>query len=232
MTIAWPGSFYANKAGSGGALCLNPQFGTSFSGVVSGNSASEDGGGIDTVAPLDISDSTFSGNHAGAAGGGLWTSAGGGEPNGVAADGTTFSGNSAPDGGGIFNSAISLDLNNDSIYDNQASEHGGGLYNEGPNNSGEDFSPAALVSTVISGNRATTGGGGIYNTDGGIVTLTTSPVVNNEPDNCERPARSPAAPTSGTGLPAPSSRVTAETKCVEDAHSSTKNDTPIVISRL
>ena len=32
----------------------------------------------------------------------------------------------------------------------------GGLYNEGPNNSGEDFSPAALVSTVISGNRATT----------------------------------------------------------------------------
>ena len=47
-------------------------------------------------------------------------------------DGTSFSGNSAADGGGIFNSAVSLDLNNDSIYDNQASAYGGGLYNEGP----------------------------------------------------------------------------------------------------
>jgi predicted outer membrane repeat protein len=224
------GSFYGNKAGSGGALCLNPQFGTSFSGVVSGNSATQDGGGIDTVAPLDVSDSTFSGNHAGAAGGGLWTSAGGGEPNGVAADGTSFSGNSAADGGGIFNSAISLDLNNDSIYDNQASAHGGGLYNEGPNNSGEDFSPAALVSTVISGNRATTGGGGIYNTDDGIVTLTTSPVVNNEPDNCEPAGSITGCTNVGHGPTGPIVSGDHTTTCIADAGDATANDTKIVLA--
>ena len=144
-----------NKAGSGGALCLNPQFGTSFSGVISGNSASRGRGAASTPSrPWTSVTAHFPGTTPAQQAAALWTSAGGGEPAGVSADGTTFSGNSAPDGGGIFNSAISLDLNNDSIYDNQASAHGGGLYNEGPNNSGEDFSPAALVSTVISGNWA------------------------------------------------------------------------------
>jgi hypothetical protein len=221
------GSFSRNKAGSGGALCLNPQLGTSFSGVVSGNSATGDGGGIDTVAPLDISDSTVSGNHAGGQGGGLWTSAGGGEPAGVTVGGTSFSGNSAADGGGIFNSAISLDLNNDSIDDNLASAHGGGLYNEGPNNSGEGFSPAALVSTVISGNRATTDGGGIYNTDGGVVTLTTSSVINNEPDNCEPVGSITGCTNVGHG-PIVSGDHT--TTCIADAGDATANDTKIVLA--
>ncbi len=38
---------------------------------------------------------------------------------------------------------------------------------------------------MIDGNTATSGGGGIYNYDDGTVTLTTTSVVSNHPDNCE-----------------------------------------------
>jgi hypothetical protein len=87
-----------------------------------------------------------------------------------------------------------------------------------------------LVSTVISGNWATTGGGGIYNTGGGIVTLTTSPVVNNEPDNCEPAGSITGCTNVGHGPTGPIVSGDHTTTCIDDAGDATANDTKIVLA--
>jgi hypothetical protein len=69
--------------------------------TISGNSASDAGGGISNqYGGISIVNSTISGNSAGNGGGGIANSAGG-----VHIANTTFSGNSAGSGGGIYNSA-------------------------------------------------------------------------------------------------------------------------------
>jgi predicted outer membrane repeat protein len=64
---------------------------------------------------------------------------------------------------------------------NHAAGHGGGIYNQ-------DSVSLTVAGTHITGNRAPGGGGGIF-VDGpdGTVTLTSSPVTGNKPDNCEPP---------------------------------------------
>jgi predicted outer membrane repeat protein len=82
-------------------------------------------------------------------------------------------------GGGIFNGGP-LAAADTTISDNHAGSLGGGIYNGGP---------LAAADTTISRNTAR-GGGGIYQAadgDGSGVSLTSSAVLHNIPDNCEPP---------------------------------------------
>jgi hypothetical protein len=180
--------FTGNTATSGGALFLDPNFQTTLSGdVVTGNTATGDGGGITSFFGLDIENSRISGNQAGGRGGGLFASllAPGGRT--MTIDGTDFQGNSAADGGGIYDSLaqVTMDLTNVRISGNHVSASGGGVYNTGA---------VDAVNTRIVRNSAAAGGG-IFDTaavSGGnfpipaaTFTLTTSQVLRNRPDNCE-----------------------------------------------
>src|SRR5208337_2664785 len=79
----------------------------------------------------------------------------------------TLSGNSATDGGGIYNYGT-VTLTNDTLSGNSATD-GGGIYNDGT---------VTLTNVTISGNSATYGGG-IYNDYTGTVPLTTDTLSGN-----------------------------------------------------
>src|SRR6185312_7870856 len=89
------------------------------------------------------------------------------------------------DGGGIDNQAGTfptgfLTLTHTMVSSNDAGSLGGGIYNAGA---------VAVADTRISRNTAR-GGGGIYQAiegDGYGVSLTSSAVLHNIPDNCEPP---------------------------------------------
>ena len=238
------GVFYRNKAEYAGALFIDPNSNASVGGVVvRDNSATADGGGALVAYGTDI-DGTFSGNHAGGQGGGVYAYDGqgmevGGDFSGNSAEdggaistfegqeldvGGVFSGNSAEDGGAIYNQDFSdypLELGG-TISGNHASAYGGGVYNQGT---------VDAVNTEITRNSAATGGGGIYDHTvnlayPAVTTLTNSSVLDNMPDNCE-PANSI---TGCTNVPAgPIVSGYHKTKCIDDLHGSRVNDTKIVM---
>ena len=120
------------------------------------------------------------GNRAGGAGGGIT------DDNLSSIENSRIFGNHASaDGSGIYNLANSfpiglLTLAHTRISSNHAGSLGGGIYNAGA---------VAAADTTISRNTAR-GGGGIYQAidgDGYGVTLTSSGVLHNIPDNCEPP---------------------------------------------
>ena len=101
------------------------------------NTTTGNGGGLYTVSQkLKISDSTFADNHADVGGGGVYIPAGFiGQPLGNVRD-STFSGNSA---------AL-----------------GAGLYLDGDNSGGSDFDPSLdVINSTFAGNQATVSGGGL-----------------------------------------------------------------------
>ena len=128
--------------------------------------------------------------------------------------GTSIWGNSAENGGGIYDVGVqpesSLQFTDDKITGNYASADGGGIYNlassfpiglltlahtrissnDAGSLGGGIYNAGALATadTTISHNTAR-GGGGIYQIegDGYGVTLTRSAVQHNIPDNCEPP---------------------------------------------
>ncbi len=109
------------------------------------------GGGlhITGAANVVIVDTNVVGNIAANEGGGLWNSTGV-----LAVVGSTLSGNSAPDGGGIFNDSPAGDvrLTNSTLSSNGAAR-GGAIRSEGGN--------VSLTSVTIALNTATTQGGGL-----------------------------------------------------------------------
>jgi hypothetical protein len=99
-------------------------------------------------------------------------------------------------GGGILNVDVGpltdaaasgvLTINYSQVNGNSTGGYGGGIAN------GLMLSPTmSLTGTLtlnhsqVTGDSATLGGGGINNVTGGVVTLTSSPVIGNHPDNCE-----------------------------------------------
>ena len=143
-----------SSTGNGGGL-YNDGTATLTNCTVSGNSAEGDGAAVanGTTATLTIVACTISDNTAS----GL-----SGYGGGVANSGTatlancTISGNSAVDGGGLWNSgaAATLTLTDSTISGNSAGS-GGGLWNSGTT------ATLTLTDCTISGNNAT--GGGLYN---------------------------------------------------------------------
>ncbi len=108
---------------------------------------------------------------------------GGGIENAASGDivvsGSTISGNRATaDGGGIDSEGFfsSLSVTASAISVNHAGASGGGIYNQGG---------ADLTGTPVLRNTAARGGGGIYDDVGATVSMATSAVLRNQPDNCE-----------------------------------------------
>ncbi len=119
--------------------------------VTKGNAGSGGGGGIYMLGPggtLNISNSTISGNTAGAAGGGIAVSF-----STVNISNSTISGNTAFSyGGGIYAGTDVTVVNNSTISGNKAGD-GGGIYISG--------GVMTVANSTITGNEATTAGSGI-----------------------------------------------------------------------
>jgi predicted outer membrane repeat protein len=151
MTIrggnAFVGGGIANQ--SGGALTID-------NCVVTGNTATYEGGGIYGQSGISLTNSVVSGNSAAAYGGGIFSSTASGGP-GLTASNSTISGNTAGGsggaGGGIYNTGA-LSVSNCSLTGNSASAgSGGAIY---------DYAGSFTVQlSTISGNRARVDGGGI-----------------------------------------------------------------------
>jgi predicted outer membrane repeat protein len=171
-------TFIGSTAEQGGALALNagvePPALSDI--VVRDNTASGDGGGIYTFS-LNISGSQVTGNHSGGDGGGLLNAG----FDYVLVRDTSFQGNSARNGGGLYNGGSfgNLALTGSTVSGNHASADGGGVYNQ---------SDVDADHTRIVRNTAATAGGGIYDdVSPATATLTNSLVLANSPGNCDPP---------------------------------------------
>jgi predicted outer membrane repeat protein len=165
-------NFTSNSAEHGGGIYAADD-GETFAVTGSGfyqNTASGHGGGIDNGDDdMTLTGGGFYQNTA-YQGGGIYNY------HDMTVDGATFHMNAASDEGGGIYSEYDVALNGDTIQQNSA-EWGGGYYNT-------SHGTVHVTDGQIVSNTATEGGGGIYNDDG-YVTLTTTSVINNIPDNCE-----------------------------------------------
>jgi uncharacterized repeat protein (TIGR01451 family) len=138
---------HVGTGGSGGGI-TNRAILTLNAAVVSGNTAPNAGGGIQSdgsnaSASLTLINSTVSGNTAGSFGAGIVSTG--------------------------FQGSATLNIINSTITGNAGSSFGGGVYNDG--NSGT--ATLTSINSTISGNSAGSTGGGIYNFgNGGTATLT------------------------------------------------------------
>jgi hypothetical protein len=147
--------------------------------ITNGSALNGDGGGIfnDRRSTLTLNNSTISGNSASNRGGGIFNNAGT-----LAVNGSTISGNSASrQGGGICNYAESgllavatLGVNNSTMSGN-ASEWGGAIFNTG-NPRISNTANLAINNSTISGNSAQYGGG-IFNNYSGATLMVAGTIL-------------------------------------------------------
>ncbi|MFF7973857.1 hypothetical protein [Streptomyces sp. NPDC007905] len=197
-----------NEAGDGGGISNNAAGTlTVKKSTIAGNTAQEDGGGIQNQGTLTVEGTHFSNNEArdddGAAINQLgsasirdskfienWAGLDGGainsDPTGTSAteiSGSRFYRNVAGKFGGALNNEGTLTLKKSEIEDNQAGRLGGGINNE-QETSDTNTTTLTLEHTTVTENRATETGGGIYNEAGAKVILRNSEIFKNRPDNC------------------------------------------------
>lgn len=184
-------TFLGNSALEGGAIfAVGPV--TARDSAFIGNAASEEGGGLLTVAPLTLAHTTFVNNKA-ARGGGLYGISQ------VSVTGGRFENNQAlsDDGGGIFMENSDITLKGTELLSNTAARSGGGLYSSGhvsvtggrlegnqalSENGGGilvENNDITLVDTEIIGNAANISGGGIGTVDEVSLTMVGGQIVNN-----------------------------------------------------
>lgn len=166
-------------AGAGGGLRLlsggiTPlQLYTIQNSMISGNSATFDGGGIFCQAITTISNNTvISGNTAiTQRGGGIYADldATGGAAGDITLDGVTIKGNTAGlDGGGVFHDRDLLVIRNSTIggavaADKNQAVNGGGIATYRDTGAATDSGSINIINSVISANVATGNGGGLFN---------------------------------------------------------------------
>jgi hypothetical protein len=162
--------------GAGGGINNNGSLTVRYS-LLSGNSA-DNCGGIDSVGigvTATVIRSSMRGNTARVAdGGGICASQGT-----LTLSGSVVYGNTAAFGAGIYDNDGADSVINSLVVNNTASGQGGGIYNV----SGGTMT---VSHSGVNGNTADGGpgtGGGIYDASG-TVTLSQSPVRDNNPDNC------------------------------------------------
>jgi predicted outer membrane repeat protein len=176
--------FNLNQATNGGAIFNNALGGDGLTGVTMyGNSATQDGGGIYTSGcSLTLANSHISDNQSG---GGIYS-----YDTVVDLTGSTLAGNDATaDGGAIYNDGYvpfgppaygDVNLGTSTISGNKSGGAGGGIFNTLGN--------VTATGSSVARNTAVTGGGGINEGPGpDTVTLTSTSVLHNKPDNCSPP---------------------------------------------
>lgn len=124
-------------------------------------SAPGNGGGVHITGPgdMDITGGMVTGNTAAAEGGGLWNGAGLMTVTNVMIDGNTAMGNSGDQGGGgVFNAGGTIEVMTSTISNNMSTNmsNGGGLHNDASG-------MVTLTLSTISGNSTSSNGGGIAN---------------------------------------------------------------------
>jgi hypothetical protein len=158
-----------NTAVGEGAGIFNGHSLTLVRTTVSGNTAAQNGGGIANmsyfeVTPLDVQDSTISGNRSVTGdGGGIYNFGGN-----ATVSGSTISANQADIGGGVYNinnSAV-LQMVNSTISGNSAASSGGGL---------DNHSGVRLVNVTVTNNLSATGNRG---DGGGVSTVVPITIAN------------------------------------------------------
>ncbi|MET9533620.1 hypothetical protein ABZY02_24180 [Streptomyces sp. NPDC006649] len=141
--------------------------------------AATNGGGILNYGAVTLTASALTGNTAQGRGGALANTNITAPAKGAAATFTnsSVSGNSATDqGGGIYNGTRgSLTTTSSAIKNNTSMATGGGV-------AAVNSTATTLTSTPVSANHAQTAGG-VYRQNG-TITLTTSPISGNTPNNC------------------------------------------------
>jgi CSLREA domain-containing protein len=152
--------------------------------TISGNTATESGGGVYSERPLTISDSTIADNTAGSGGGGIFAS---GKYNVVIED-STISGNTAEAGGGIYSGPFTeLSITGSTIGGSTTEGNtatgtsGGGMFG-----GGGIFALAeslALTESTVSGNTSSEAGGGIFSVTKYGTTIDSSTISNNTATN-------------------------------------------------
>ncbi|GGS37762.1 hypothetical protein Snoj_28930 [Streptomyces nojiriensis] len=197
----------SGEAGDGGGISNNAAGTlTVKKSAIVGNTAQEDGGGIQNHGTLTVEGTLFQKNVArdddGAAINQLgnarikdskfienWAGLDGGAINSDPTDtntteitGSSFYRNRAGKWGGALNNEGTATLKKSTIKDNQAGRRGGGINNE--EESAADPVVLTLEHTTVTENRAAEAGGGIYNWVGAEVILNKSKIVKNLPDNC------------------------------------------------
>ncbi len=174
-----------NQADDGGAISSPNAMVTLEDSVISGNTATANGGGIYAY-ELELSNTTVADNTAGNRAGGIQTR------RSLLLVGSTVSGNSAGDvGGGIFAGSGTVELTNSTVSGNSAAGDGGGIYLLGLS------APADIHISqgTIFGNVAGGSGGGIAQTGETNITAGNSIIAGN---TAATSAPEFAAPAMGT----------------------------------
>tara|TARA_R110002049_G_scaffold4601_5_gene32561 strand:+ start:774565 stop:780117 length:5553 start_codon:yes stop_codon:yes gene_type:complete len=152
-------------------------------GTITGGVANPGNGGGLHVSGMSgttvtIDGGIVSGNSAGSEGGGLWNQSGSTlrVQNGIRISGNVASGDAADNGGGgIFNNGGTVEIN-DALINENSSEgtagSGGGIFNDG--------GIVTVIGTEISGNSANRAGGGIESNGEASTTLTLVDLLNND----------------------------------------------------
>ncbi|WP_445269378.1 hypothetical protein [Streptomyces sp. DSM 41634] len=191
--------------GNGGGLS-NSATGTLtlHKSTVAGNTADENGGGIQNEGELKVEHGLITNNEArDGNGGGInnlgtakikhtklienWAGLNGGAVNN-AAGGTleikqsALANNKAGNDGGAVNNAGTATLKKTKVESNSAGHDGGGINNA--EEAGGDVTQLTLEHTTVAENRAANAGGGINNQPDAVVTLKESKIVKNLPENC------------------------------------------------
>ncbi len=195
-TITGPGANLLNVSGNQASRVFDvPGGSAAISGLsITGGSADIGAGVRNDGGTLSLTFATVSGNSATDQGGGLATRFGGK----TTLSNVTVDGNTAPAGSGLVNSSSTLTLYNCTVSGNTASGQGGGVYNSGgtttltdatlaANTAGTDggglfnghAGTATLMNCTVSGNTASGQGGGLYNAEDSTAALTNTIVAGN-----------------------------------------------------
>ena len=144
--------------GNGGGINNNGTM-TINNSTIANNTASGLGGGIRNVSgpststtnsSLTITNSAIIGNTAGVAGGGVDSAQPYASPTTTTSlTNVTISGNSAPTGGGVYNTGGALTLTSATVSGNSATSSAGGLFST--------LSTPVLINTIVAGNTGSSG---------------------------------------------------------------------------
>jgi hypothetical protein len=157
----------AANASDGGGILNQGAMLTVSDCTLSGNSSFYGGGGIFNVGTLKVSGCTLSDNVVTAGPGGGIANGGGT----LTVSSSTLSGNSADNGGGIFNNSIfTTTISGSSLTGNTAGDAGGGIFQGG--------GAVILSACTLSGNSATTAGGGLDVETNATVTVENASSIN------------------------------------------------------